>query len=96
MSDAEKTPEKDRTVYVNLESGTSRRQFLKRAAAAGLAMPVVAGGFRQVGAAQTAATPSPVASPVGTPVPIAGGQGQPQPGGTFVVLGHQEVPSLSP
>jgi len=93
MSSSDANTENNRTVYLKLGNTSSRRDFLKKSAALGLAPPL-AGQLSQVG------TPSPVASPgaspVGSPVPITGGQGQPQPGGTFIVLGHQEVPSLSP
>ncbi|MDP8909893.1 MAG: ABC transporter substrate-binding protein [Chloroflexota bacterium] len=97
MSGSDANTEKNRTVYLRLDSNTSRRDFLKKAAAAGLAGSAVVSGVHRTGASQTGATPSPMASPLASsqasPVTQAGPG---QPGGEFVVLGHQEVSSLSP
>jgi peptide/nickel transport system substrate-binding protein len=76
----------DRRRLTALDANASRRDLLKQAAALGLATPALAVGARQAGAAG-----GPGLHPA-----LRAQEGQPQQGGTFVVLGHQEVSGLSP
>ena len=66
---------------LNAMDPTTRRQFLKRTAATGLAAPALTG---LAGSSRSAAAA------------LRQDAGEPTQGGTMVVLGHQEVASLSP
>jgi len=67
------------SLITSLLAATTRRELLKRAAAAGIAVPVLSGAVAAPGRARAQ-------------TPEAAGQ----PGGTMVLLGHQEIASLSP
>ena len=68
-----------------LNAATSRRSLLKKAAVAGVSAPALAAAFGNGGIASAHFEPK--LRQDGTPVPQ---------GGTFVMLGHQEIASLSP
>lgn len=68
-----------------LDVATSRRSLLKKAAVAGVSAPALAAAFGTGGIASAHFEPKLLQD--GTPVPQ---------GGTFVMLGHQEIASLSP
>ena len=72
----------DPTTIRALTAATTRREFLKRAGAAGIAAPALAGGLASALAAPAAARQETAAEPT--------------PGGQLVLLGHQEIASLHP
>jgi peptide/nickel transport system substrate-binding protein len=67
-------------------SPTTRREILKRAAGAGIAAPAVLALLAKDGVTPVFAAPTARQDQDGEPVP----------GGTLVIMGHQEVASLSP
>jgi ABC-type transport system substrate-binding protein len=74
----------------------TRREFLRRAALAGLSIPAVGALLAACGPS----TPPPASTPpaggaASATTPVAGDK-KPKRGGTFVTLGHQNVTSLSP
>lgn len=88
-------------------SPATRREFLRRAALAGLSIPAVGalaaacGPSTPAAPAGATAVPATGATPASTAVPssstpAATSGKQPKRGGTFVTLGHQNVTSLSP
>lgn len=74
----------DPTLFRALSTATTRRDLLKRAAAAGVTVPALAGGLAggfSGGAARAAARQD---------------AAEPETGGQLVLLGHQEIASLHP
>ena len=72
----------DPTTIRALTAATTRREFLKRVGAAGIAAPALAGGLASALAVPAAARQETAAEPT--------------PGGQLILLGHQEIASLHP